>query len=316
VIFRSLKTPTPATHRPIARFLRIDDIDRTSSIPRCETAARLMLRTERENDLSSDRAVEEPSAGASSSSSDRRRPTRGGSGIVSALRRFTFAGSTLRSSSEGGAVNDEAAEAVARGGRRGAIFNPARRGGASAGLFARSQRSNHISIAGRPSSSASSYDTPTNNETLGGGDKVAYCLSDGKIIALRNFIDHWAWCFFMFVGILLLLFGPAVHAIWMPKSTDRAVLVTISVAAFALVVDMVIRCIVDKSYFSLNRCYSRDGRGKRKCRPWIFHLGSFLFWFDVVRAPSSNPPPPLLFIRCVLIPLPLGNIRFLSCRSY
>ena len=227
---------------------------------------------------------------------------------MSALRRFTFAGSSLRSSSEGGgAVNDgAAAEAVpARGGRRGATFDPARRGGASAGLFfARSQRSNHISIAGRPSSSASSCDTPINNETLGGGDRAAHCLSDGKIVALRKFIDHWAWCFLMFVCILLLLFGPAVHAIWMPERTDRAVLVTISVAALALVVDMVIRGIVDKSYFSLDRCYSRDGRGKRNCRPWFFfHVGSFLFWFDVVRTPSSNsPPPPLLLFVMSLFP--------------
>jgi len=102
----------------------------------------------------------------------------------------------------------------------------------------------------------------------------------------------------------------------MPKSTDRAVLLTISAAALALVVDMVIRGIVDESYFSLDRCYSRDGRGKRNCRPWFFfHVGSFLFWFDVVRTPSSNPPPPG-FIIYVLIPLPLGSPQDISLAGH
>ena len=308
---RSLKSPP--RHPTIAYFLRIDDIDRTSSIPRGVTAARLALRTERENDLLPDRVVEPSCA---SSSSDQRRPRRGGSGIVSALRRFANTVSTLRSPSEGVAVNDEAAEAVVRGDRRGVNFNPARRGGPTPRFFHRPQRSNNISIAGRPSSSVSSSVTPINNETLGRGDKASYCLSDGKIAALKNVIDHSAWCFLIFVCILILLFGPAMYAIWMPKSNDRASLVTVSVAAFALVVDMVIRCIVDKSYFSLIGCYSRDERGKRNCRPSVFHVGSFLFWFDVVRTISSTPPPHPGFTIFVLIPLPLGSLRSLSCRSY
>ncbi len=232
-----------------------------------------------------DRVVEPSSA---YSSSDLRPPGRGGSGVMSALWRFTFTGSTLPPP-EGAAVDDEAA---ARGERLGSIFGPAQRGSAFAGVFSRPLRSNRLVIAGQQSSSVTLSFTPINSETLGGGEDATYCLSDGKIAALRNVMYHWAWGFLIFVCTLLLLFGPAVHAIWMPNSTDRAFLVTTFVAAFALVVDIVIRCLVEKSYFSWNRCHSIDGRGKRNCRVGIFHVGSFLFWFDVVRTPSSKSPSP------------------------
>jgi hypothetical protein len=93
------------------------------------------------------------------------------------------------------------------------------------------------------------------------------CFNDFQIHALKRTIDHPAWMGTTLLLILVILFGPAIRDIWLPKTADNAVDVVLTIAFVFLAVDIIIHCVVDRSYFSWNV------KG---------HLGSFRFWFDTV----------------------------------
>ena len=153
-------------------------------------------------------------------------------------------------------------------------------------LFTRQRHS----IGTRSSLRASSLETSSesnilhNNETQ---QEVKYCLSDTKIHALRWLIHHHIWRGISLLFILILLFGPPIQDIWLPKTADAALDGIYTVAFVFLAVDIIIRSTVDKSYFSCQQrmgpsSMQQQGRLKRKCGWCNVHAGSFMFWFDTV----------------------------------
>jgi hypothetical protein len=232
------------------------------------------------------------------------------SGFMSALRRFKFSGSTALYSSTSGPGGGEEDDVSRR--RRG------RGGGGGGGVFfaLRPKRSlNQLVIAndyhvaddhrrssgaGRPSSLLSSA-TPTATIVGGGmgGGGGRGCLYDARMAALRNVVYHRAWKLIILACIILLLVGPSVHTIWMPKSSDMGVLIVLICSIAILVVDLIIRCIVDESYFLLR---DRESLRAAKCGRMtrLLHVGSFAFWFDLVRTTFK------------VIHLPLDSFQFFS----
>ena len=108
-----------------------------------------------------------------------------------------------------------------------------------------------------------------------------YCLSDGKIKALRYVINHpvWTWTagFFVFV----MLFGAPIQDLFLPVSADLAVDVVFTFAFITLLVDILIRCIVDKAYFAWDRV-GTSLTPQKTCKWCNPHAGSFMFWCDMV----------------------------------
>ncbi len=101
------------------------------------------------------------------------------------------------------------------------------------------------------------------------------CLSYSQVHSLNRTINHPAWKNTTLFFILLILFGPAIRDIWLPKTADGAIDGLFTIAFAFLAVDIIIRCIVDRAYFSWN-VKSRDST--KNC-----HMGSFMFWIDTVR---------------------------------
>ncbi len=252
-------------------------------------------------------------------------------GFMSALRRFVFTGSTALHSSlsasgdggggggggRGGDDNDDDDVSRRRRGRGGVFVAPPPKRSSNQLVIANDYRANdriRSSDPVRPSNtSSSSAATPTativggdmggGGEGRGGGGSA--CLSDAGAAALGNVMHHRAWKLLVLACILLLLVGPSISTIWMPKSTDAGVLILFICSIIVLVVDIFVRSIVDETYLlSRNRESWRGARCGRMNR--LFHVGSFAFWFDLVRTityrewqhPSSPPSRfiPLLFL--------------------
>ncbi len=120
--------------------------------------------------------------------------------------------------------------------------------------------------------SSSSLGVSDNDESV---VRQVSCLSYSQVHSLKRTIDHPAWKNSTLFFILLILFGPAIRDIWLPKTADGAIDGLFTIAFAFLAVDIVIRSIVDQAYFSWN-VKSRDCA--KSC-----HVGSFMFWIDTVR---------------------------------
>ena len=143
-------------------------------------------------------------------------------------------------------------------------------------------RNNRRSIGTRSSiSRTSSASTVPNDER-----RDTYCLSDSKIHTLRYIINHPIWKSMTLFFILILLFGPPINDIWLPKEADLYVDIMLSIAFVVLAIDIMIRCVVDKSYFAWDRNGNYWGRRDKCCHRRSscvnVHCGSFMFWFDTV----------------------------------
>ncbi len=108
-----------------------------------------------------------------------------------------------------------------------------------------------------------------------------YCLSDGKINALRYLINHPVWTFSAGFFVFVMLFGAPVQDLFLPASADVAVDVVFTFAFITLLVDILIRCIVDKAYFAWDRV-GTFLTPQKTCKWFNTHAGSFMFWCDII----------------------------------
>lgn len=108
-----------------------------------------------------------------------------------------------------------------------------------------------------------------------------YCLSDGKINALRSVINHPVWSYTSGFFVFVMLFGAPIQDLVFPKSADVAFDVIFTLAFVMLLLDILILCIVDKAYFAWNRA-GTTLTPQKSCRWCNIHAGSFMFWCDVV----------------------------------
>ncbi|KAL7549343.1 hypothetical protein ACHAWF_012613 [Thalassiosira exigua] len=92
---------------------------------------------------------------------------------------------------------------------------------------------------------------------------------------LQKCLAEPAWRAASLAFILILLLGPPIQDCWMPKTADDTMDVIYSISFLALLAEVVVRCIADKSYFA------RDCEGGTKFR-YCFRTGSFMFWFDTI----------------------------------
>jgi len=84
------------------------------------------------------------------------------------------------------------------------------------------------------------------------------------------------------------LFGPPIRDIWLPKTADVAVDGILISGLIILAIDIIIRCIVDKSYFGLDRNASAWAiRRLFRCKCCNLHIGSHMFWFDIIGVLTS-----------------------------
>ncbi len=108
-----------------------------------------------------------------------------------------------------------------------------------------------------------------------------YCLSDQKINALRYIIAHPVWTWTTGFFVFLMLFGAALQDLFLPVSTDVVVDVIFVIAFATLMLDIIIRCIVDKAYFAWDRV-GIALTPRNKCKWLNTHAASFMFWCDLV----------------------------------
>lgn len=108
-----------------------------------------------------------------------------------------------------------------------------------------------------------------------------YCLSDQKINALRYIIAHPVWTWTTGFFVFLMLFGAALQDLFLPMSTDVAVDVIFVIAFATLMLDIIIRCIVDKAYFAWDRV-GIALTPRNKCKWLNTHAASFMFWCDLI----------------------------------
>lgn len=111
-------------------------------------------------------------------------------------------------------------------------------------------------------------------------DTNTYCFSDATIHVMRSTIDHSAWRGMTLLFILVLLFGPPIQDLWMPKTADAAMDGIFTVCFVVLAIDITTRSIVDKSYFAWK--WNRREEGKCCHKLPVIQIGSFMFWFDTV----------------------------------
>ncbi|KAL7539624.1 hypothetical protein ACHAWF_006463, partial [Thalassiosira exigua] len=134
---------------------------------------------------------------------------------------------------------------------------------------------------GTPSSATSSQRslrlsslTSTGPNMTDGKARDTNCLSNERVNALRLMLGHPAWRAITVIFTLVVVFVPLVRDIWLPKNADASLDGIFTIAFFELMIDIVIRAIVDKSYFVWN-C---GGCSWPNC----FGVGSFFFWTDAV----------------------------------
>ena len=134
---------------------------------------------------------------------------------------------------------------------------------------------------------SSHYDETTPTSITTTPPSSYYCgLSKTTIHTLRYVLYSKLWQFTILISILGLLFGPSIHAIWMSTTTDDNVRILLFLAVILLVWDILMRCIVDRNYFSWDCSNNNDGKKKRR-HWWQYiyfwdHIGSFMFWFDML----------------------------------
>jgi len=197
-------------------------------------------------------------------------------GLLSAIRR-------LFTSSQTSDVNDQDNNPPLPD-RRGSMM-PA---GGNAANFRRKSREQRATIFARQSTGGHSSVTssggpvgPDVDDSSSPNGEV-YCLPDATIHTLRRIINHQAWTVITLFFILVLLFGPPIRDIWLPKTWDGFMDGTFTLGFIILAFDIITRCIVDKSYFS----WSREARSwsLHSCNTNIcnWHAGSHMFWFDTV----------------------------------
>jgi hypothetical protein len=118
------------------------------------------------------------------------------------------------------------------------------------------------------------------------------CLAwpaDSRHFFLRQIIQSRAWKFVLIVFTLLLLFGPQIREMFIPKGGDTAMDVIFMVALVFFTFDIFIRIDVEPNYFSFDLFCWRQRRQQTSsdlASGWMgcgsYGFGSFLFWCDVV----------------------------------
>lgn len=187
-------------------------------------------------------------------------------GVFSAVRRFSPVESRKQSDSTN--ISDELHSKKASG-----LFG--RNYGGGGGVpkqvdrprFSLTQQ-RHLTLRSSSSLGESAFDDSNVREVS--------CLSYSQVHALKRTIDHPVWKTTSLVLILLILFGPAIRDMWLPKTADYFVDGMFTVAFAFLVVDIIIRSVVDRAYFSWN--VKTHNLPEKNCR-----VGSFMFWIDTVR---------------------------------
>lgn len=141
--------------------------------------------------------------------------------------------------------------------------------------------SNRTTNARRRTSGFSSRTISASVVSVGEPPTEKYCLSDGKIKALRRLINHPVWTFSASFFIFVMLFGAPMQDLFLPASADVAVDVVFTLAFLTLSVDILIRCIVDRAYFAWDRV-GTSLTPQKTCKWCNTHAGSFMFWCDIV----------------------------------
>lgn len=100
-----------------------------------------------------------------------------------------------------------------------------------------------------------------------------YCLPDGKINALRYSINHAVWRYTTGFFVFIMLFGAPIQDLFLPASADVAVDVIFTLAFVTLMVDILIRCIVDKAYFAWDRV-GTSLTPRKTCKRFNTHCGT------------------------------------------
>mmetsp|Transcript_22930 Transcript_22930/g.37765 ORF Transcript_22930/g.37765 Transcript_22930/m.37765 type:complete len:1179 (-) Transcript_22930:80-3616(-) len=108
-----------------------------------------------------------------------------------------------------------------------------------------------------------------------------FCLPDGKINALISLINHAVWRYTTGFFVFVMLFGAPIQDLFLPASADVAVDVIFTLAFVTLMLDILIRCIVDKAYFAWDRV-GTSLTPRKTCKRFNTHCGSFMFWCDMV----------------------------------
>lgn len=202
------------------------------------------------------------------------------SSVVSALRRFTLSRfGPDPSADQGGGGGPPSALPLPPGGNGGENHTERR-----TTIFNRQRRSTGT----RNSSMTSSGVEGSRHGGDGGGPgdddagEARYCLTDAKVHALRHVIDSRCWRGITLFFILVLLFGPPIQDIWLPKSFDYFMDGILSLGILVLAFDIATRSIVDNSYFSWHRKGSHWSTRPRRRGGCNLHAGSFMFWLDTV----------------------------------
>ncbi|KAL7538058.1 hypothetical protein ACHAXR_008250 [Thalassiosira sp. AJA248-18] len=203
--------------------------------------------------------------------------------LASALRRFTISKFTHSDSNQGDEVQHASSEVSNPPGRTtvGGSNLPNRR----TTIFTRQRRTTSQSSRDMRSSIHTSASAADHDHGDSDHCREVYCLSDTKIHALRRMIGHQAWWGMTLLFILVLLFGPPVQDLWLPKAADTAMDVIYTLAFVVLGIDIIIRSTVDKSYFAWRRkgtYFSHCNRCTNSCKCCNMHAGSFMFWFDTI----------------------------------
>lgn len=89
----------------------------------------------------------------------------------------------------------------------------------------------------------------------------------------------------MIVFSVYLLFGSQIRHLWVPASLDGVFDIIATVVFSFMVLDMLIRILVDPNYFHVGLCAGGAGFGTEgKENSGTCALGSFMFWCDLVSA--------------------------------
>mmetsp|Transcript_29728 Transcript_29728/g.59764 ORF Transcript_29728/g.59764 Transcript_29728/m.59764 type:complete len:1176 (-) Transcript_29728:21-3548(-) len=138
-----------------------------------------------------------------------------------------------------------------------------------------------VANTNRRSSGLSARTTSASVVSRGEQPTETYCLSDGKINALRSLINHPVWTWTTGFFVVVMLFGAPIQDLFLPASADVTVDVVFTLAFITLLVDILIRCIVDKAYFAWDRV-GTSLTPQANCKWFNMHAGSFMFWCDIV----------------------------------
>jgi len=211
-------------------------------------------------------------------------------GVVSAIRRLTLSRFLFQSDqTDDGLPPPPPPPPGRRGAWDGANHqfrnNVRNRENRRATIFTRQQRRS-LGTARSSMTSSGGSDRPPHDAYRGRDQEEAtHCLSDAKVRALRRVIDNWAWTGITLFFILVILFGPPIQDLWLPKEMDGFMDGILTLGFFVLAFDIVIRSVVDKSYFALNRRRGVATWFPRLCACKFLaclHAGSSMFWFDTI----------------------------------